>query len=280
MYCCLVDGRYFQGRGKSSWAYKHSVSEGKHVWLKLDTEEVRLDLRLRKLMVSDVELRTLMSNLLTLAPSQFYVLPDGYKVSDPSLQDIVRVLAPRYTVPQIRSLSYLPSKPSYDLHSNPYLPGYIGINNIKYNDYQNIIIQSLLHVPPIRDFFLSPTTPKLQSAAKPTELVRRFSELAKKLWNPHLFKAQVSPHEFLQEVTVASGGKFQITKQGDPLEFLGWLLNRLHKDLGGNKKPDSSASRRSRFPCAFTDPPCAVFLQASSTKPSRETCASRRSSTL
>jgi hypothetical protein len=41
VYCCLVDGKYFQGRGKNSWAYKHSVSEGKHVFLKLDTEEVR-----------------------------------------------------------------------------------------------------------------------------------------------------------------------------------------------------------------------------------------------
>lgn len=41
VYCCLVDGKYFQGRGKNSWAYKHSVSESKHVFLKLDTEEVR-----------------------------------------------------------------------------------------------------------------------------------------------------------------------------------------------------------------------------------------------
>lgn len=40
VYCCLVDGKYFQGRGKNSWAYKHSVGEGHHVFLKLDTEEV------------------------------------------------------------------------------------------------------------------------------------------------------------------------------------------------------------------------------------------------
>lgn len=162
-------------------------------------------------------------------------------MSDPSLQDIVRVLAPKYTRPQIARLSYLPKTPSYDLHGRPYLPGLIGLNNIKFNDYQNVIIMSLLHVPPIRDFLLSPDTPQLQPVQRPTELVKRFAELAKKVWNPHLFKAQVSPHEFLQEVTVASGGKFQITKQGDPLEFLGWLLNRLHRDLGGNKKAGSSA---------------------------------------
>jgi U4/U6.U5 tri-snRNP-associated protein 2 len=172
---------------------------------------------------------------------QFFILPDGYKVSDPSLQDIIRVLAPRYTKQQIAALSYLPKTPSYDLHGRPYVPGYIGLNNIKFNDYQNVIILSLLHVPPIRDFLLAPDNPLLQAERKPTELVKRFAALARKVWNPHLFKAQVSPHEFLQEVTVASGGKFQMTKQGDPLEFLGWLLNRLHRDLGGNKKAGSSA---------------------------------------
>ncbi|CDZ98561.1 spindle pole body protein [Phaffia rhodozyma] len=209
VYCCLVDGKYFQGRGKNSWAYKHSVNEGKHVFLKLDTEE-------------------------------FFILPDGYKVSDPSLEDIIKVLAPRYTHPQISRLSYLPSSPSYDLSARPYLPGYIGLNNIKANDYENVIIHSLLHVPPLRDFFLAPDNKLLQPESKPTELVKKFAELARKVWNPDLFKAQVSPHELLQEVSVASEGKFKVTKQGDPIEFLGWLLNRLHKDLGGSRKKNSS----------------------------------------
>jgi len=55
-----------------------------------------------------------------------------------------------------------------------------------------------------------------------------------------LFKSQVSPHEFLQEVNRASAGKFRLEQQGDPVEFLGWLLNRLHKDFGGSKRRDSS----------------------------------------
>ncbi|KAL7408861.1 hypothetical protein BDY24DRAFT_405114 [Mrakia frigida] len=208
IYCCLVDGKYFQGRGKNSWAYKHSVGEGHHVFLKLDTEE-------------------------------FYILPDGYKVSDPSLANIINVLNPRFTPTQIARLSYLPDT-SYDLASNPYLPGYVGLNNIKANDYLNVIIHSLLHVPPLRDFLLDPNNKALEPESKPTELVRRFAELARKVWNPQLFKAQVSPHEFLQEVTLASAGRFKITAQGDPIEFMSWLLNKLHKDLGGSKKPNSS----------------------------------------
>jgi U4/U6.U5 tri-snRNP-associated protein 2 len=220
------------------------VGEGHHVFLKLDTEEVSV----RK-GAGRVSRQVRWADLLHSSPSydfssQFYVLPDGYKVSDPSLTSILNVLNPRFTSSQIARLSHLPEV-SYDLASSPYLPGYVGLNNIKANDYLNVIVHSLLHVPPLRDFLLNPNTPQLQVEAKPTELVRRFSELAKKVWNPQLFKAQVSPHEFLQEVTLASAGRFKITEQGDPIEFMSWLLNKLHKDLGGSKKPNSSELLRS-----------------------------------
>ena len=164
-------------------------------------------------------------------------MPDGYPVSDPSLEDISYVLAPTFTRGSVATLSapaHL-TKPSYDLASRAYLPGYVGLNNIKRNDHMNVIIHSLLHIPPLRDFLLLSNF-----RGKESELLKRFAGLAKKLWNPRLFKSQVSPHEFLQEVNRASGGKFRLEQQGDPTEFLGWLLNRLHKDLGGSKKKNSS----------------------------------------
>jgi U4/U6.U5 tri-snRNP-associated protein 2 len=167
------------------------------------------------------------------------VLPEGYPVSDPSLQDIVHVLNPRFQTANLPALSLLP-QPSYTLDGTPYLPGYIGLNNIKANDYLNVIIHLLLHVSPLRTFLLDPATPELREEKKPTELVKRLSALAKRLWNPRLFKSQASPHEFLQEVTRRSNGKFKITAQGDPVEFLGWILNTLHRDLGGSKKRNSS----------------------------------------
>ncbi|KAK4687259.1 U4/U6.U5 tri-snRNP-associated protein 2, partial [Tremellales sp. Uapishka_1] len=169
----------------------------------------------------------------------FYVLPEGYPVSDPSLNDILHVLNPRFKGESLVSLSTLPS-PSYTLSSQPYLPGYIGLNNIKQNDYLNVVIHLLLHVPPLRSFLLNPNTPQLSDANRPTELVKRLATLARRLWNPRLFKAQVSPHEFLQEVAKRSAGKFKITEQGDPVEFLGWIVNTLHRDLGGSKKKNSS----------------------------------------
>lgn len=201
-------GKYFQGRGRGSWAYRHAVGENHRVWLNLETEK-------------------------------FYVLPEGYVVSDPSLKDVLAVLNPRYDAASLSKLSDLrPS--SYTLTQMPYIPGFIGMNNIKKNDYLNVIVQVLLHVPPMRDYFLNPATPQLQEAARPTELVSRLATLCRRLWNPRLFKAQVSPHEFFQEVTKRSNGKFKTTEQGDPVEFLGWLVNTLHRDLGGSKKRNSS----------------------------------------
>ncbi|KIJ66365.1 hypothetical protein HYDPIDRAFT_150786 [Hydnomerulius pinastri MD-312] len=206
IYGCLVCGKYFQGRGRSSYAYAHSIHDDHHVFINLETTKV-------------------------------YVLPDGYLVSDPSLEDISFVLNPQFTKAATVNLSS-PShllKPSYDLARKPYLPGYIGLNNIKRNDHMNVIIHSLLHIPPLRDYLLLS-----DFKGKETELVKRFAALAKKIWNPRLFKSQVSPHEFLQEVNRASTGKFRLEEQGDPVEFLGWLLNRLHKDMGGTKKKNSS----------------------------------------
>jgi U4/U6.U5 tri-snRNP-associated protein 2 len=212
IYGCLVCGKYFQGRGKKSYAYAHSIHEDHHVFINLESTRV-------------------------------YVLPDGYPVSDPSLEDIAYVLAPSFDATMIKgfdSNTTVP-KPSYDLSSKPYLPGYVGLNNIKRNDHMNVIIHALLHIPPLRDYLLLSNF-----RGKETELVRRFSALAKKIWNPRLFKSQVSPHEFLQEVNRASGGKFRLEQQGDPIEFLSWLLNRLHKDMGGTKKRDSSRFITSR----------------------------------
>ncbi|AFR97819.1 U4/U6.U5 tri-snRNP-associated protein 2 [Cryptococcus neoformans C23] len=208
VYACLVCGKYFQGRGKGSWAYRHAVGDNHRVWLNLDTEK-------------------------------FYVLPEGYPVSDPSLNDILRVLHPRYNASDIKALSALPA-PSYTLSGQQYTPGFIGVNNIKKNDYCNVVIHLLLHVPPLRNFLLNPNTPELQEERRPTELVKRFATLARRLWNSHLFKSQISPHEFLQEVSKRSNGKFKTTEQGDPVELLGWLVNTLHRDLGGSKKRNSS----------------------------------------
>eukprot|EP01121_Diplochlamys_sp_Union-15-3_P009332 TRINITY_DN2543_c0_g1_i3.p1 TRINITY_DN2543_c0_g1~~TRINITY_DN2543_c0_g1_i3.p1 ORF type:complete len:252 (-),score=32.67 TRINITY_DN2543_c0_g1_i3:52-777(-) len=163
VYACLVCGKYFQGRGRNSHAYLHSLHQNHHVFVNLQSEKV-------------------------------YCLPDGYEVIDASLSDIMRVLNPRFTASMISKLDIPPALTSRTLDGKEYIPGVIGLNNLKYNDFINAVIQSLAHTSTLRDFFLLPSNyGKCKS-----ELVQRFGLLIRKIWNPHNFKSQVSPHELMQ----------------------------------------------------------------------------------
>lgn len=76
-------------------------------------------------------------------------------------------------------------------------------------------------------------------------IAHRFGELMRKMWNPRNFKAHVSPHEMLQAVVLWSNKQFQITHQGDPIDFLSWFLHTTHRALRGNKDPNSSIINKS-----------------------------------
>ena len=75
-------------------------------------------------------------------------------------------------------------------------------------------------------------------------LLQRLGELYRKLWNYGNFKAHVSPHEMLQAIVLCSKKVFQITKQGDAIDVLSWLLNSLHIALNGTKNLKSSVISR------------------------------------
>uniref|UniRef100_H2Z994 ubiquitinyl hydrolase 1 n=1 Tax=Ciona savignyi TaxID=51511 RepID=H2Z994_CIOSA len=211
VYACLVCGKYFQGRGRKSHAYTHSVEFNHHVFL----------------------------NLYTL---KFYCLPDNYMIVDSSLEDITYVLNPTFTKPDIRQLSS-DAKLMRAYDGTTYLPGIVGLNNIKANDYCNVVLQALSHVPPLRNYFLREEN--YSHIKRPPGdimilLSQRFGELIRKLWNPRNFKAHVSPHEMLQSIVLCSRKRFQITKQGDPLDLLTWFLNSMNVALNGSKKRNSS----------------------------------------
>ncbi|OBS81229.1 hypothetical protein A6R68_20564 [Neotoma lepida] len=206
-YACLVCGKYFQGRGLKSHAYIHSVQFSHHVFLNLHT-------------------------------LKFYCLPDNYEIIDSSLEDITYVLKPTFTKQQIANLDKQ-AKLSRAYDGTTYLPGIVGLNNIKANDYANAVLQALSNVPPLRNYFLEEDNYK--NIKRPPGdimflLVQRFGELMRKLWNPRNFKAHVSPHEMLQAVVLCSKKTFQITKQGDGVDFLSWFLNALHSALAEEKE--------------------------------------------
>ncbi|CAI9783965.1 unnamed protein product [Fraxinus pennsylvanica] len=199
VYACLVCGKYYQGRGQKSHAYTHSLEAGHHVYINLRTEKV-------------------------------YCLPDGYEVVDPSLDGIRYVLNPRFTREQVEQLDKN-RQWSRALDGSDYLPGMVGLNNIKETDFVNVTIQSLMRVTPLRNFFLIPENYQHSKSS----LVHRFGELTRKIWHGRNFKGQVSPHEFLQAVMKASKKRFRIGAQSDPVEFMSWLLNTLHGDLRSSK---------------------------------------------
>ncbi|KAJ3048675.1 hypothetical protein HK097_010314 [Rhizophlyctis rosea] len=161
-----------------------------------------------------------------------YILPDGYEVTDSSLNDIKYVLQPTFTSEQVANLDkHLPQ--AYDLNNKAYMPGFVGLNNIKQNDYVNVIIQSLAHITPLRNYFL------LDRSENGSELVKRFGTLIRKIWNTRAFKGQVSPHELLQEISNSSQKRFRLSEQADVIDFLSWFLNALHLGMGGTRKKSS-----------------------------------------
>lgn len=207
VYACLVCGKYFQGRGPKSHAYFHALDENHHVFINMSTQKV-------------------------------YVLPEGYEVMSRSLDDIKYVSDPRYTRQEVAELDRK-HRTSWTLTGREYIPGFVGMNNIKENDYLNVIVQGLSHVAPLRNYFL------LEDFSSSPELVKRASILFRKIWNPRAFKSHVSPHELLQEISLRSNKRFTLTTQSDPVDFLSWFLNNLHLGLGGSKtKPGSSMIQR------------------------------------
>ena len=203
VYACLVCGKYFQGRGPKSQAYFHALDEGHHVFVNMEAKRV-------------------------------YVLPEGYEVKSKSLDDIRFVVDPRLSKEQVMALDK-ESREARDLSGKKYIPGFVGMNNIKANDYVNVTMQMLAHVPPLRNFSM------LEDLSSKPQLAQRFAILVRKIWNPRAFKAHVSPHELLQEVALRSHKRFTLTDQSDPVDFLSWFLNNLHLALGGSKsKPGTS----------------------------------------
>ena len=119
---CYVLSCVSKGRGIHSHAYTHSVQVPHHVFL----------------------------NLLT---HRFYCLPDNYEIHDSSLADIKHQLDPKFSPQDIATLNTNDTW-SRSLTGVRYLPGVVGLNNIKANDYMNVVLQGLSHVVAIRDYFL------------------------------------------------------------------------------------------------------------------------------
>lgn len=107
------------------------------------------------------------------------------------------------------------------LNGSEFMPGLVGLNNLKKTDGISVIIHLLNRVKPIRNFLLSldmlgderddkDSLVLLKNLYTNNALIKKLSELLRKMWNPLAFKSHVSPHQFVQAVTIASNKKFVI----------------------------------------------------------------------
>mmetsp|Transcript_5509 Transcript_5509/g.5938 ORF Transcript_5509/g.5938 Transcript_5509/m.5938 type:complete len:503 (+) Transcript_5509:36-1544(+) len=201
VYACLICGKYYQGRGKSTNAYFHSLELGHHVFINLHDQKI-------------------------------YCLPDNYEVDDISLNDIKFNLKPTYGYEEVTKLDSN-VKHSIALDGKDFIPGCLGLNNIKCTDYVNVVIQSLCRVKDLKDYLVLMKDKRLESDDVTSSflLTKRLADLFKKIWNPKNFKGHVSPHELLQAISLRSDKIFKIDTQSDPQKFLAWFLAELNKEM-------------------------------------------------
>ena len=208
VYCCLVCGKFFQGRGTQTPAYTHSVQAGHFVWIHLQSAKT-------------------------------YCLPDGYEIHDSALNDVKHCLQPTFSAREIALLDQNKTL-SRDIHGVAYLPGFIGLNNVMQADYVNVILHALSHIQPLRDFFLQP----VNYADTRSSLVRKFGELLRKMWSPGNFKSVLSPQELINDISV--GGKDKVVLRGghqtECIELWNWLVGELAQGLAGEAPPAAADS--------------------------------------
>lgn len=203
VYCCLICGKYYQGRGKQTYAYSHSLLEDHHLFVNLKTNEI-------------------------------HCLPDDYEVIDNSLNDIKANLKPAYTQEDIKTLNSLNTF-SLSISGAEYLPGCIGLNSIKKSDHINVILQSLCRLPKFRNFFLT-----YNNNFNPNQAVdifiQKLSELYKKMFNKLNFKDHLSPYELIHSYESIVKTQMKINKEKDAIQFLSWILNCVKSYLHFNQK--------------------------------------------
>lgn len=190
VYGCLVCGRYFAGRGRSSPAYAHSMRSSHHLFINVQTTLV-------------------------------YCLPEQYEVRDSSLADIRTALRPIFTRSDVATLDNRPRHVRL-LDGERRLRGVVGLDNLGKTDGIAVTFQLLLCARPVRDALLL-------HQGEGGALLDTSAELARRLWATSAFRAHVAPHAFIHLLGRLTDGAFAAHRQIDPVRVLAWLLNNFSR---------------------------------------------------
>ena len=197
IYSCLVCGKYFHGKGKTTPCYIHSLSEQHHLFINLETRSI-------------------------------YCLPDDYELTDDYIPkeennennilfQIKQNLLPEYSKKEIKLMDKISSNYCTSLGGDLFLPGFLGLGYVKNCQYFNVVIQSLSHLKKFRNFFLEYNR-KIDNKDDSIEIfIKKLSEIIKKLWNFSSFKTHIDQRECLQILEKASNKKFLMSKLDDDI---------------------------------------------------------------
>lgn len=183
VYACLVCGQFYRGRSSKSPAFIHAVNESHFVFMKLDTGSA-------------------------------YCLPAGYEIHDSSLSDIKHELEPSFTPTMLATMRQA-HHIKKDTRGEDYLPGFIGLTNLKQTDPVNVVLQILARVVPFQNFFLQARQGESNAVLQNCKslLVHQFADVLRRIWNPRSFKSFVGPYQFVQALSTTSRGQFSVGKR-------------------------------------------------------------------
>ena len=158
-YCCLTCGQFFAGRGSKTPAYTHALERENHrVFMHLEN-------------------------------GRAYSLPENVEILDKSLDDIRKVLFPKFTSEEIARLEKEATW-SKALDGTEYLVGVVGLNRVENARGVNCVIQSLARVDKLRKYFLTTTTTTNDT----------LQSLCQRIWNKHNFRGHTSPDSFVRKL--------------------------------------------------------------------------------
>ena len=160
-YCCLTCGQFFAGRGSKTPAYTHALERENHrVFMHLEN-------------------------------GRAYSLPENVEILDKNLDDIRKVLFPKFTSEEIARLEKEATW-SKALDGTEYLVGVVGLNRVENARGVNCVIQSLARVDKLRKYFLTTTTT--------TTTNDTLQSLCQRIWNKHNFRGHTSPDSFVRKL--------------------------------------------------------------------------------
>jgi len=169
-YCCLTCGQFFAGRGSKTPAYTHALERENHrVFMHLEN-------------------------------GRAYSLPENVEILDKSLDDIRKVLFPKFTSEEIARLEKEATW-SKALDGTEYLVGVVGLNRVENARGVNCVIQSLARVDKLRKYFLTTTTTTSHNNNNHSNTTNdTLQSLCQRIWNKHNFRGHTSPDSFVRKL--------------------------------------------------------------------------------